>query len=218
MFLRIDTALIAWWIAFVPLGWAVLTGIVNTIAHYATPADVDAWAERQPRLAQFLSVIRRGGFEPIALIGALYGFFAGFPPPPGHAVTIGRIGPTPRSTARAFVEVRALALVAIAACAGCGLLAAAAPAVTALGLCVYDYAEQHPGLTLLEYVAQSVVSCGGDALSVIDTILASDNVAVKPYQAEAKELKNAGGAKLAAFATAAHARAGALRAQRGTAP
>jgi hypothetical protein len=206
----------SWWVACIPIAWFVLTGIVNSIAHYATPADVDAWAERNARLAQALSVLRRFGIEPIAGIAAVFGFFAGNPPPPGHAVAIGRgaMGAPrkkPSTTANGFAEVRLLVVVALLACAGCAGLFAAVPVATALGLCVYDYAEQHPGLTLMEYVAQSVVSCGGDALSVIDTILAADNPAVKPYQAEAAELKKAGGERLAAFASKARLRAVTLR-------
>lgn len=71
-------------------GWFLLTAIINSIAHFATPADVDGWAERNPRVARLCALLRRFGIEPVAGIKDLYSFFAGDPPMPGISRAMGR--------------------------------------------------------------------------------------------------------------------------------
>jgi hypothetical protein len=211
----------AWWTAAIPIAWMVLTAIVNTIAHYATPADVDAWAETNPRLAQGMSILRRFGIEPVAGLQAIFDFFAKNPPPLGHGAAVGKpearfARPRPAPSAAGFVDVYALSPLACFLLS-CGLVGAVVP-TTSLAICVYDFIEQHAGLTLLEYTAESAVACESDELAVLDTLIADDvPAAVKPLQAEAKALREAGGPKLAAFAQAAHTRAGAIRAERAAA-
>lgn len=63
--------------------WIALTAIVNSIFHFTTPANVDAWAERNPTVAKIAAFCRRAGFEPIAMLGVLASFFSANPPPPG---------------------------------------------------------------------------------------------------------------------------------------
>ncbi|HEY2509829.1 MAG TPA: hypothetical protein VGI39_03205 [Polyangiaceae bacterium] len=221
------------------LGWLLITGVVNTIAHFATPKDVDAWAERNPRVARLASIVRRAGFEPVALIQEIFGFFQGYPPPPGHAIAIGRsiyrgpvpvaaassspfpkpIEPPPPSGMRGMVEFRLLRLLSAPMAfalllAGCPALRAAQVPASTLALCIADVAEQHPGLTLLEYVAVALEDCGGDALAVLDAILESDNAAVKPLQPAAQDLKTRGGEALKTFVGQVHTRIAARQAAR----
>jgi hypothetical protein len=118
--------------------------------------------------------------------------------------------PPPLPNTRGFVRMRALAMLSAFAL-GCGLLPAAVPGVTSLAICVYDYVKANAGLTLLEYVAQSIAKCGGDALTIIDDLIASTDPALASVRAQAKALKASGGVKLQEFAASAHARAGAIR-------
>lgn len=197
-------------------GWMILTGFVNSVFHTFAPKDVDAWAERNPRLAQLGAILRRMGFEPIALLAAVRDFFAGNPPPPGHAVAIGRSpyrapappAPPPTPENRGMVGVRVLFALtaAILLAAGCALFERAQAPASTLTLCVADTAEQHPGLTLLEYVAIAVEDCGEDALAVLDAILASDTAAVKPLQPAAQDLRARGGDALRSFVAQVHGR------------
>jgi hypothetical protein len=105
---------------------------------------------------------------------------------------------------------------AVLACvvSACGLLPAAAPALGALTVCVYQYVRTNPGLTLLEYVSRAFLSCGGDALSILDALISSDssNPATAALKAEAQALKAKGGEALSMFVGSVNARVGALRA------
>jgi hypothetical protein len=69
--------------AWLILAWLLLTAIVNTIFHFATPADVDAWAEKNPTVAKIAALFRRLGIEPVAALTTIASFFSGRPPPPG---------------------------------------------------------------------------------------------------------------------------------------
>jgi Na+/proline symporter len=183
------------WTALLPIGWVLLTAIVNTIAHFATPKDVDAWAERNPRVAALLSMVRRAGFEPVALIQDAFNFFAGNPPPLGHGAAIGRRPPTsPSASSRGFIGLRLLTVLTFLGCAAaaCGLLAVA-PDLAQLGLCEAKIAQVQPGLSFPDFMKASLAKCGADAgvtiLDLLEAVLASKDPSVAGYQDEARATK-----------------------------
>ncbi len=186
------------WTALLPIAWVFLTALVNTIAHFATPADVDAWAEQNPRVARLLSMVRRSGFEPVAFLQDAYNFFAGNPPLPGHAAAIGRApksAPTsPAPSSRGFIGLRLLTVLTFLGCsaAACGLLSVA-PDLAKLGLCEADIAQATPGLSFVQFMQASLAKCGTDAgvtvLDLLEAVLASKDPKVAGYQDEARATK-----------------------------
>ena len=121
--------------------WAALTGIVNEVTRAATPADVDAWAEKNPRIAQLAAILRRLGVEPVALLQAIYGFILGKIPASGHAAPPPVANPyrepardavPPPPPPAGFIELPALLLVVVLGGALWGLYGGGASVVLTL--------------------------------------------------------------------------------------
>jgi hypothetical protein len=68
--------------AWIALAWMALTGTINTVFQWKTPAELDAFAERSPVLAKLAAICRHWGIDPIAGLRVIAGFFASNPPPP----------------------------------------------------------------------------------------------------------------------------------------
>jgi hypothetical protein len=167
------------------LGWAILTMLVNTLFHACTPKDVDAWAERNPRLAWIAALFRRAGIEPIAILTLLARFFAANPPPPaamGGNAAMGKKHPyrdasvcdackgrgygggaAPFLGALAFVCVL---LAPLSACKG-----SAFPDVASLASCEADLAHDHPALDFEDFVVLSVTQCGPQGARVVEDVV-----------------------------------------------
>jgi hypothetical protein len=200
----------AWWV----LVWVAATAVINTVFHYTTPQDVDAWAEANPGVAKFAAFMRRTGFEPVALLTLLASFASTNPPPPG---ALGRKGdmpsvaplpfpmpasaplgakrgeeaPTLASLAgkRGFIPTRVLFGLMLAAC----FPAAIGPAVPAASCTIAtSEADYTKSLPFLEIVADCVRRCGLDYLAVIEALLTSPN----PALAEAARMTKADPVKL----------------------
>lgn len=187
------------WILF---AWLIVTAIVNTVFHFATPTDVDAWAERNPFVAKVAALFRRLGFEPVALLALIASFFSSNPPPPGP---LGRLKDAarrdamrPPTTLRAALLAlsftwcairraapRALAVVGVTLLvAACGLLSN--PKLPLDGekaqICVEDGAIRGHSIAVI------AIDCGMDIVQVIADIFGSGNAEVQksPARAEAE--------------------------------
>ncbi len=134
--------------AILVFAWLALTAVVNTVAHVVTPDDADKWAERNPRIAQLATIMRRFGVEPVAGIAAIYAFFAGNPPLPGLPRAIGMVGRRGVANFQLLLLVSVLGLLVVA----CGLLgsAAAVPVATIIDGAVCDLAAQQTNEPAIE--------------------------------------------------------------------
>lgn len=212
-------------LVYLPSAWLALTFVVNAIFHAFTPQDVDAWAERNPKLAQVAAIFRKLGIEPVALFTLVMHFFAANPAMPklGNA-SMGKLLPagpdagdpyrsppsgeydTPKPPATLFQRMPWPALLFVAGFLVCSAfacgIAAAVPAAERLAQCEADVAHEHPGLDFADFVAQSLASCGGDAgvlvVDILEAIVASRDPNVVQYQREAKATR-ADTAKLGAL-------------------
>jgi hypothetical protein len=192
-------------------GWFALSGLVNAIFHKWTPADVDTWAESNPRLAWVAAFFRRAGFEPVAVFTLIRDFFSTNPPPPSFLSGNAAMGKrrvfvgyapgyepgTPPPASRGAVEVSVAALLGgialglLAFVVACGLLGApAVPAAITLAECEARVALTHPGAPFTEIVKASIDACAKDAsvllVDVLQGFLDSKDPALAPYKPEAK--------------------------------
>jgi FAD/FMN-containing dehydrogenase len=180
------------------------------IVLFTTLAGLCTAATTIPTLSQYAP------FE--VALALLFGAAAGTTGIVSHSAVVATPSPVGSTTGmHGFATVRAMALLVCFVPCACAAALAALPLVSALGICVVDFVETNPGLTLVEYVAQATLKCGGDALAILDELVSSTSTspAVVALRNEAKALKAGGGPKLQAFVGSVHMRVGALRAAAG---
>jgi hypothetical protein len=64
-------------IALTAAGWVVLSAVLNTVFRFVKPADLVAWAERNPRVAALDAFLRAMGVDPVTALIALWNFAKG---------------------------------------------------------------------------------------------------------------------------------------------
>jgi len=196
--------------------WILFTAIVNTLFHLFTPKDVDAWAERNPTIAWLAGLMRRAGFEPVALLTQLFAFFSSNPPPPaafGNAA-MGKRHPyreAPAVSERGAVDVHVAAL--IGGCAllllACGIFrgADAPDDAKALARCEAQVAEENPEADFATFVRASLAGCLAQGVKTVADVVAWVVGTDDPHAARYKPIARA--------TQADSAKMGALRAQVG---
>jgi hypothetical protein len=181
-----------WLAVLMAVAWPAFTGTINSLFVKYTPADVDAWAERNPHVAFVAALFRRAGFEPIALLEDVKAWAKKDPPAPrfGNAAMGKRRG---YFEARVAVLLGGIALGLFGASVACGLLQGpVAPAAEKLEQCEEQVARDNPAVDFETFVLRSL-PCVGDAaelvVDVVEAILASKDPAVAQYKPEAAAAK-----------------------------